>query len=130
MSFKGVAYSRGLWEKINPGHFDKVITLLEKSISIVKGEEVPTYTSTLPRRCLITQQADTKEELIEEDSQLSEIFMFCITWYDEKYLNTENRVNVDGKIYNIIKADEWPGRKRFVRMTLTSWGTNEGSLPG
>lgn len=122
MSFRGIAYSRLISEKVNTGHFDKDVVLVEKVYSTSSfGEKTIAWAESLARRGMLLSLAQSQDEQIGDESQPYEEVCFALTWYHAKFLDTRNRVKINGQEYNIIAADEWPGRKRFVRMKLTAF---------
>lgn len=119
MSFNGILYSRLLTEKINPGRFDNVIEI--HAFSTTKnalGEDVRSYTLLATQRALVGKISASQETTETPNVKALNDVAIVITWYNSALLDTKNKIEWQGKLYEIDDSAEVYGRKRFVRLKI------------
>lgn len=110
------------YEHINPGQFDKEITIKQVSTSKnALGEDVRVYTTMGTQRGMFGHTDAAMEDIEKNVVKSHKVVGKVITWYNELLLDTKNVIELDGNIYDIVEAEEVYGRKRFVRLKVMQY---------
>ena len=117
----GFTRSQALTEKINPGRFDQILTVLQFSEATnAIGEKVRTYTSNGTFRALVKELDASDEKVIEPNISLMKVAKVW-AWYEDRLLDNRNKILYNGNEYTIIELQEVYGRKRFIMLKIMQY---------
>lgn len=117
----GFVRSQALTEKINPGRFDRELTVLQYSETTNDiGEKVRTYTNNGTFRALVKELDASDEKEMETNISLKKVAKVW-AWYEDRLNDNRNRIIYNGNTYTIIEVQEVYGRKRFIMLKIMQY---------